>query len=77
VPTYPAAASERGLEGAPVDEIWVGETGQVVDVAILESAGELLDTAVLEAVAGWQFTPARLRGVAVSVRITFQHLFRR
>jgi len=77
VPTYPAAASERGLEGAPVVEIWVGETGQVVDVAILESAGELLDTAVLEAVAGWQFTPARLRGVAVSVRITFQHLFRR
>jgi protein TonB len=77
VPVYPAAARERGLEGAPVVDVWVGETGQVVDVAIVESAGELLDTAVLEAVAGWQFTPARLRGVPVSVRITLQHLFRR
>ena len=77
VPAYPSAARERGLEGAPVVEVWVGETGQVVDVAIVESAGELLDTAVLEAVAGWQFTPARLRGVAVSVRVTLQHLFRR
>jgi TonB family protein len=77
VPAYPAAAHERGMEGAPVVELWVGETGQVVDVAIVESAGALLDTAVLEAVAGWQFTPARLRGVPVSVRLTFQHLFRR
>jgi TonB family protein len=77
VPAYPPAAQERGLEGAPVVEVWVGETGQVVDVAIVESAGALLDTAVLEAVAGWQFAPARLRGVPVSVRLTFQHLFRR
>jgi serine/threonine-protein kinase len=43
----------------------------------LAPAGALLDTAVLEAVAAWQFTPARLRGVPVSVRLTFQHLFRR
>jgi TonB family protein len=55
----------------------VGETGQVIDVAIVESAGALLDAAVLESVAGWQFTPARLRGVPVSVRLTLQHLFRR
>ena len=77
VPAYPPAAHERGLEGAPVVELWVGETGQVVDVAIVESAGALLDAAVLEAVAAWRFTPARLRGVPVSVRLTFQHLFRR
>jgi TonB family protein len=77
VPVYPPAAHERGLEGAPVVELWVGETGQVIDVAIVESAGALLDAAVLESVAGWQFTPARLRGVPVSVRLTLQHLFRR
>jgi TonB family protein len=77
VPAYPAAALERGLEGAPVVDVWVGETGQVIDVAIVESAGALLDTAVLEAVAGWQFTPATLRGVPVSMRLTLQHLFRR
>ena len=41
--------------------IWVGETGEVVDVAIV----------------GWQFSAATLRGVPVSVRLTFQRLFRR
>jgi outer membrane biosynthesis protein TonB len=47
-----------------------------MDVAILESAGAILDGAVLEAVAGWKFSPATVRGTAVSVRMTLQHLFR-
>jgi protein TonB len=77
LPAYPEAARERGLEGAPVVEVWVSETGDVMDVAILESAGATLDGALLEAVAGWKFAPATLRGVPVSVRFTIQHLFRR
>jgi TonB family protein len=77
VPVYPESARERGLEGSPVVEVWVSETGDVIDVAIAESAGAILDGALLEAVAGWRFTPARLHGVPVSVRITVQHLFRR
>ena len=77
LPAYPEAARERGLEGAPVVEVWVSETGDVMDVAIVESAGATLDGALLEAVAGWKFAPASLRGVPVSVRFTIQHLFRR
>jgi serine/threonine-protein kinase len=76
VPSYPEAARERRLEGAPVVEVWVSETGDVIDVAILESAGAVLDEALLEAVATWRFSPATLRGVPVSVRMTVQHLFR-
>jgi TonB family protein len=77
LPAYPEAARERGLEGAPVVEVWVSETGDVMDVAIVESAGATLDGALLEVVASWKFAPASLRGVPVSVRFTIQHLFRR
>ncbi len=76
-PSYPAAALERGLEGAPVVEVWIDEGGNVIDVAMVESAGALLDAAVLEAVASWRFAPARVGDVPVSVRLTLQHLFRR
>jgi TonB family protein len=76
LPAYPEAARERGLEGSPVVEVWVSETGDVIDVAIVDSAGAALDGALLEAVAGWRFTPPLLRGVPVSMRVTVQHLFR-
>jgi serine/threonine-protein kinase len=75
-PAYPQDARKKGLEGAPVVEIWIGEKGEVIEVALLESAGGLLDAALLEAVSGWRFSPARLRGVPVSVRMTVQHHFR-
>jgi TonB family protein len=77
LPSYPEGALERGLEGAPAVEVWVSETGDVIDVAIVESAGAILDGALLQAVAGWRFSPATLRGVPVSVGITVRHVFRR
>jgi protein TonB len=76
-PAYPEFARERGMEGSPVVELWINETGDVMDVAIVESAGALLDDAVLQAVTGWRFSPATLGGVPVSIRMTVQHLFRR
>jgi protein TonB len=76
-PAYPPVARDRGLEGAPVIDLWIDETGNVIDVAVVESAGAMLDGAVLEAVAGWRFAPATLDGVPVSMRLTLQHVFRR
>jgi TonB family protein len=76
LPAYPPEARQAGLEGAPVVEVWIGEKGDVVDLAIVESAGAILDGALLQAVAGWRFRPARYRGVPVSVRVTVQHHFR-
>lgn len=76
LPVYPPGARERGLAGAPAVEIWIGEKGDVMDLAIVESAGAILDGALLDAVSQWRFTPARVRGVPVSVRLTVQHHFR-
>jgi len=77
VPAYPEEARGQGLEGSPVVEAWIGETGEVINVAVLDSAGPLLDRALVEAVERWRFTPAKLGGVPVSIRLTVQHLFRR
>jgi protein TonB len=77
LPAYPETARETGLEGTPVAEVWVNERGDVINVAIVESAGAILDNALMSAVATWRFTPATLRGVPVSIRMTVQHLFRR
>jgi serine/threonine-protein kinase len=77
VPGYPETARERGLEGTPVVEVWISEVGEVFNVAVIESAGEILDNALIAAVSRWRFSPAMLRGVPVSLRLTVQHHFRR
>jgi TonB family protein len=77
VPRIPETARERGLEGTPAAEVWVSETGEVFNTALVESAGKLLDEALITAVSRWRFAPATLRGVPVSVRIVIQHHFRR
>jgi TonB family protein len=76
-PAYPEVARERGLSGVSVVDVWIGARGEVVAVAVAESAGELLDAALVGAVTSWRFTPATLRGVPVSVRLTVHHEFRR
>jgi TonB family protein len=77
VPAYPEDARARGLEGSPIVELWVDESGDVINAAIVESAGAILDDALLSAARCWRFAPATLRGVPVTTRITVQHLFRR
>jgi serine/threonine-protein kinase len=77
VPRVPETARERGLEGTPAAEVWVSETGEVFNTALVESAGKTLDDALLTALSRWRFAPATLRGVPVSVRIVVQHHFRR
>jgi TonB family protein len=77
LPSYPEAARARGLEGSPVADLWVSESGEVLEVAITKSAGPTLDAALREAALGWRFKPATLRGAPISVRLSVQHLFRR
>jgi len=76
VPTYPEGARSRGLEGSPTVELWVGEAGEVINAAVVQSAGPLLDQALLSAATRWRFIPATLHGVPVTTRLIVQHLFR-
>jgi len=53
----------------------VTETGEPIDLRIVESAGEVLDQAVLSALGRWRFEPASKDGVKVRVRWQARHSF--
>ncbi len=74
-PGYPEDARSRGLGGTCVVEFWVSETGEPRDVVIVQSAGPTLDASAVEGISSWRFTPARLGGVPVSVRLSVHHVF--
>jgi eukaryotic-like serine/threonine-protein kinase len=64
---YPARAQKSRMQGLVVVEMIVTETGEPIDLRIVESAGEILDRAVLDAVKTWRFEPARKEGLKVRV----------
>ena len=74
-PVHPEDARSRGVSGAVTVEFWVSESGDARDARVVVSAGPLLDSAVVEAVGKWKFTPARLNGMPVSMKLTAQHAF--
>jgi len=72
---YPRAAQRKRLQGTVVVEMIVTETGEPIDLRIVESAGEVLDQAVLSALGRWRFEPASKDGVKVRVRWQARHSF--
>jgi protein TonB len=78
-PSYPGDRAGRLKSGERVSVVVrfvVTETGQVEDVAVVESAGRRgVDEVVVSAVRGWRFEPASLRGTRVKVEVTFKQTF--
>lgn len=68
-PVYPALARSARLEGTVVLEATIDEAGVVRHVEVLRSI-PLLDAAAVAAVSRWRYTPTRLNGTAVPVRMT-------
>jgi len=68
-PVYPPAARAARVEGTVVIDAVIDVNGLVRDVTVLTSI-PLLDRAALEAVQQWRYTPTRLNGEAIAVRMT-------
>jgi protein TonB len=68
-PVYPALARAARVEGTVILEATIDESGVVRHVRVLRSI-PLLDNAAVDAVSGWRYTPTRLNGAAVAVRMT-------
>jgi protein TonB len=68
-PIYPPEALAAGIQGVVILEAVIDQGGVVSDVRVLRSI-PLLDQAAVDAVRQWQFTPALLNGVPVSVTMT-------
>jgi protein TonB len=68
-PVYPPQAKRRGIEGWVRVRFVVTETGEVSEIAILESKPpEIFDQSVRRCVAGWRFQPGSVDGIAVKTR---------
>jgi protein TonB len=74
-PVYPAVAKSARVGGTVQVELTIDPEGKVADARIVKSV-PLLDQAALDAVKQWEYTPTRVKGVAVpvivNVAINFQ-----
>jgi TonB family protein len=74
-PVYPAVAKSARIGGTVQVELTIDPDGKVADARVVKSV-PLLDQASLDAVKQWEYTPTRVKGVAVpvivNVAINFQ-----
>lgn len=64
-PDYPPEALHTGIEGTTVLSALISASGTASRVAVHQSSGHpLLDAAALKSIQEFQFTPARIDGVA-------------
>jgi TonB family protein len=75
-PVYPPDALRARLRGLVVLRVLVSESGQPLEIQVVQSAPDGMTEAAVEAVRQWRFEPAVSRGVAVRtwapVRIPFE-----
>ncbi len=72
---YPPELAGERVAGTVRLELLVDEQGQVAEVVLLRGVHPLLDAAALHAAPSLRFTPARVDGQPVPVRLTFEYRF--
>lgn len=72
---YPETARNSGISGDVRAELVVGSNGKVLRVNIIESPSEILSKTAVEALSSFEFSPARLNGAPVTVRILYRYRF--
>ncbi len=73
-PSYPPLAQAARIEGTVILDAVIDAQGVVQDVTVLRSV-PLLDGAAVEAVRQWRYSPTRLNGVAIPVRMSITVTF--
>ncbi|WNG21415.1 TonB family protein [Cystobacter fuscus] len=72
---YPEALAAQPVAGTVRLELLVAEDGEVDEARLLQGAHPLLDQAALHAATRLRFSPAKVEGVPVPVRLTFEYHF--
>ncbi|PWT92142.1 MAG: hypothetical protein C5B54_04010, partial [Acidobacteria bacterium] len=72
---YPEVAKRNKLQGVVGMSVLVSETGNVLEVKVIQSANPILDDAAVAAVKEWTFEPATKSGVPVKVWIPVSMAF--
>jgi TonB family protein len=68
-PIYPDAAKSAKIEGMVIVEATIGADGKIIGAKVLRSV-PMPDQAALDAVKQWEFSPTRLNGKPVPVKMT-------
>jgi len=68
-PVYPDVAKTARVAGMVIVEATIGADGKVIGAKVLRSV-PMLDQAALDAVKQWEYSPTRLNGKPVPVKIT-------
>jgi TonB family protein len=72
---YPEALAAQPVAGTVRLELLVDEEGAVAEVRLLQGLHPLLDEAALHAAPGLRFSPAKVDGAPVPVRLHFEYRF--
>ncbi|WP_239470339.1 TonB family protein [Archangium violaceum] len=72
---YPEALAARPVAGTVQLELLVDEQGEVAEARLVRGLNPLLDDAALHAAPGLRFTPAKVDGTPVPVRLNFEYRF--
>jgi TonB family protein len=75
-PEYPPEALRAGIQADVFVKVWVDPKGKVRKAVLLKSTSEAFNKSALEASQKWIFTPAKMKGKAVSVWISIPFRFR-
>jgi TonB family protein len=73
---YPTELVEEGVEGAVMLEARVEADGSLTDLQAVSSGSSELESAALQSVSSADWTPARIRGMAVAAPISVTVRFR-
>ena len=74
-PKYPAAMLRAGISGEVVVGFTVREDGSVGDLRIVRSSHKEFESAALDCIRQWKFSPAKLEGTPVSMKLAFPLIF--
>jgi TonB family protein len=66
--SYPESERALGREAEVLAEVFIDETGQVLDIVIIKSTGHAFDQAVIDTLRESRFTPGYIESEAVAVR---------
>jgi protein TonB len=71
-PVYPTAALRDRVRGLVLLRVLVSDTGEPLEIRVLEPARDDLTEAAVEAIRVWRFEPARTSGAAVRTWVTIR-----
>lgn len=76
-PIYPKNETKAGKNTICVLEMIVGDKGEPEFIRVVKSGGAAFDANAIEAARQYRFSPAKLNGEPVSVRVNIEMNFRK